>query len=512
MFSILIVDDEPMIRAGLQTLIDWEQYGFKIVGAAMNGKEAMSKYAELAPDLIIIDIRMPVMDGLQVIEEIRKTDSLCRFLILSGYADFEYAKRAIVGQVDGYILKPVDEEEMITELTRIRFHLQKQAEMVQLTSVQDTKRREDWIQALLVKDDDKQGTLPPDIASRMGPNLDRYQVLLLQIPSLQVTDSHGQQLVKGKLAHLFEEKGRGFVFSANSYVGVLLVDPVTDERKRKIIYEDIKSSLNDTLFFAAIGSIVKQITNVSVSYSEAAELLKEHFLFNNELIVKQTEEEPREKLDSLDIASLAEKMYYAMDMGNKESLEHCLERASYEIIAYERSEHGIKTYYAQLISIVLNKLAGLSDKTYTVVQNSMPMITDIFEQPNFETMQQRISSQLHELTTQISGSSNEPLLKQILDFIERHYNENLKLDTLAELFNYTSGYLGKIFKNYTGSHFHTYLDQIRIQKAIELLGEGLKVHQVALRVGYANADYFHSKFKKYVGESPSSFKGKSPKS
>ncbi|MGO4271310.1 helix-turn-helix domain-containing protein, partial [Paenibacillus sp. TAF58] len=78
----------------------------------------------------------------------------------------------------------------------------------------------------------------------------------------------------------------------------------------------------------------------------------------------------------------------------------------------------------------------------------------------------------------------------------------------AELFNYTSGYLGKIFKNYTGAHFHTYLDQIRIQKAIELLGEGLKVHQVAQRVGYANADYFHSKFKKYVGESPSSYKGK----
>ena len=79
MYKVLIVDDEPMIRAGLQTLIDWERYGFQVVGDAMNGREAMSKYAELAPHLMIIDIRMPVMDGLQVIEEIRKTDAFADF-------------------------------------------------------------------------------------------------------------------------------------------------------------------------------------------------------------------------------------------------------------------------------------------------------------------------------------------------------------------------------------------------------------------------------------------------
>ena len=89
----------------------------------------------------------------------------------------------------------------------------------------------------------------------------------------------------------------------------------------------------------------------------------------------------------------------------------------------------------------------------------------------------------------------------------RHYAENLKLETLAELSNYNSGYLGKMFKNFTGEHFNTYLDQVRLRHAVELLQQGLKVHQVSELVGYANVDYFHAKFKKYKGLSPSSFKG-----
>lgn len=92
-------------------------------------------------------------------------------------------------------------------------------------------------------------------------------------------------------------------------------------------------------------------------------------------------------------------------------------------------------------------------------------------------------------------------MKQMIEFIQRNPGENLKLEVLAEVFNYNSSYLGKLFKNHTGEYFNAFLDKVRMEKAKELLDEGLKVHQVAARVGYANVDYFHGKFKKYVGES-----------
>ena len=115
------------------------------------------------------------------------------------------------------------------------------------------------------------------------------------------------------------------------------------------------------------------------------------------------------------------------------------------------------------------------------------------------------------LSAAVKGCSTGGTDKQInkmIDLIHRSYDENLKLETLAEVFNYNSAYLGKLFKNVTGEYFNTYLDQVRIEKAKALLEQGFKVYQVAEKVGYANVDYFHSKFRKYVGSSPSTYRKK----
>lgn len=103
-----------------------------------------------------------------------------------------------------------------------------------------------------------------------------------------------------------------------------------------------------------------------------------------------------------------------------------------------------------------------------------------------------------------SGRGNE--IKKITEIINRRYNENLKLETLSELFCYNSAYLGKMFKNTTGEYFNTYVDKVRIEKAKEFLTQGMKVYEVAEKVGYMNPDYFNAKFRKYVGISPTSYR------
>lgn len=101
MFKVMIVDDEPTTREGLATLISWETYGFKVVNTAANGNEAIEKHHNASIDLIVVDMRMPGMSGIELIERIRKIDSSIFFLILSGHADFEYAKKAITYNVKG---------------------------------------------------------------------------------------------------------------------------------------------------------------------------------------------------------------------------------------------------------------------------------------------------------------------------------------------------------------------------------------------------------------------------
>ena len=112
MFKVLLIDDEPIIREGLKTIIDWSQHGFEICGEAVNGRDALVKVRNLHPDLLIVDIKMPVIDGLKLLEELRKEGNRVQALILTGYSEFDYAQKAVNLGAIGYILKPIDEDDL----------------------------------------------------------------------------------------------------------------------------------------------------------------------------------------------------------------------------------------------------------------------------------------------------------------------------------------------------------------------------------------------------------------
>lgn len=119
MFKVLIVDDEAVIRDGLNTLIDWNEMGFEICGTAVNGKDGVSKALELKPDFIITDIRMPGMNGLEMIKELKSSNINCIYLLLTGYSDFSYIQGAIRLGVKDYLLKPIDETELIESVKNV---------------------------------------------------------------------------------------------------------------------------------------------------------------------------------------------------------------------------------------------------------------------------------------------------------------------------------------------------------------------------------------------------------
>ena len=110
------------------------------------------------------------------------------------------------------------------------------------------------------------------------------------------------------------------------------------------------------------------------------------------------------------------------------------------------------------------------------------------------------------LQEKLGISDRSHVMQRMMAFMERHYSEPLRLESMAEMFGYNSGYLGKLFKSHTGLSFNAYLDRLRIQRAIALLEGGMRVRQAAEQVGYASVDYFHAKFKKATGKSPSSYK------
>ncbi|MGV2887041.1 response regulator transcription factor [Paenibacillus taichungensis] len=511
MYKVLLVDDEPSIREGLTTIIDWEKYGFQVIATAASGREAITRFEELEPDLTIIDIRMPGMTGLDVIEEVRQHHPGSHFLILSGYADFDYAKKAISFGVDGYLLKPVDEEEIISELERISVMLTRERETLARHAGEDTAYREHQIEALLFE-----GTETME-ANALGLNWSQYQVVLLEMHA--EPDLQRGSVVKRRLAEAFDQKDRGIVFSFHSGLGLLCKEPILTVQSAQSLYDELEGLLGEwnILMYAAAGQQVDSTADIAHSYNQANSVLGGRFLFAEKRIMLWNEDEKskissgsivvnEEESDEPDEAELADKLYYALDIRSSESVMRVLTEMEERLIPHHQTEQAIKTAFSQVFSLAINKLAATNQHMQSLMQEHSVLITEVYHQLTLLDLKVMAAEHLNRLIQRMGGGSKDTVLKQMIEFIRRNPGENLKLEVLAEVFNYNSSYLGKLFKNHTGEYFNAFLDKVRMEKAKELLDEGLKVHQVAARVGYANVDYFHGKFKKYVGESPSAYK------
>ncbi|WP_181150914.1 response regulator transcription factor [Paenibacillus sp. PCH8] len=514
MYKVLLVDDEPSIREGLTTIIEWEKYGFQVIGTAASGREALSRFEELEPDLTIIDIRMPGMTGLEVIKEVRRNHPSSHFLILSGYADFDYAKKAISYGVDGYLLKPVDEEEIIGELERLATVLTQERETLARLAGEDTAYREHQIEALLFDSLEGAGSMEED---SLGLHWPHYQIVLIEIhaaPDLQRGSG-----MKRKLIEAFDHKDRGIVFSFHSGLGLLSKEMTTSESSARNLYDELEGLLGewDIHMYGAAGEPVHSTAEIAQSYTQANNVLGERFLFTERRIILWNEGETGEVASEAgvegvagtpepDEAELADKLYYALDIRSSDSVMRVLGEMEDRLVPYHRTEQAIKSAFSQVFSLAINKLVATNQHTQSIMQEHSVLINEVYHQFTLSDLKVMTAEHLNRLIQRMGGGSKDTVLKQMIEFIQRNPGENLKLEVLAEVFNYNSSYLGKLFKNHTGEYFNVFLDKVRMDKAKELLDEGLKVHQVSARVGYANVDYFHGKFKKYVGESPSAYK------
>lgn len=511
MIKVLIVDDEPKLREGLRTFIDWEAIGYIVVDTAANGNEALDKYKIHKPDLVIADIRMPGMDGLQLIRHLRSLDPSLHFLILSGYADFEYAKAAITQRADGYLLKPVDEEELIIYLQKIKLQVDEEKAMELWNHTAKEWSREGFIQSLVtdafVENEQQQAK-----AEELGLLWRSYQVLLVALHLEDDTDTELPSRIKKKLVRMFEEEGRGYVFSYHTQIGVLLKEPILGVETEGI-YRDIGEAITGSgvEFSAALGPKVSSLSQVADSYASARELNKNHFfLGNGKLLIGEMSDDLRlaEAAENSSIESFNEQLYYAIEVGNRETVRSLFRRAAKWVVSEGDGEEEIKRRFVELLTSVLGKGLKQSPELQSRSKEFSDYLSDIYKARTLDGVYEKTEFFLEQMVNGLSEGDKHREVKMLLDLIHRNFSDNLKLETLAGIFNYNSAYLGKLFKNTTGEYFNTYLDKVRIENAKSLLEEGLKVYQVAEKVGYTNVDYFHSKFRKYVGTSPSAYRKK----
>lgn len=504
MYKVLIVDDERLIREGLQTLIDWEAHGFRVAGAADDGSDALDKLPRLQPDVIIVDIRMPGMDGLNMMRVIQEREiKPPHFIILSGHAEFQYAREALRLKADSYLLKPVDEEELIANLAKLRAVLDQER---QEPPSPWKRTREQIIAAVLSGEGD---AISDFEAEKAGFGWSGYELILVRPQSRSEIDPTIAAGWKTKLAEAFDADGTGAVLSLDAHAGIVLKDGVSHS---KALSKIEKAAEEWGISFTAVsGGRTGSFRELGQSFQRALELMEHRFFYEGGRIYdRRPEEGPGTAASGGDpeLQAIQGKLFLALDLGDGEKAAAVIRDAGAAMSAAGWSEHSIKTGFARMMG---GAIAQLSRSRPEMEAKSRVWTAELFDMHGefrFSGLLDRLAGMAHAIAGELSSGGSGQLIRRMTDLIRRRYSENLKLEMLAEILNYNSSYLGKLFKNATGEHFHTYLDKVRIEKAKELLEQGMKVYQVAEQVGYSNVDYFHAKFRKYVGISPSAYRKK----
>lgn len=497
MTTVLIVDDEPNVRQGVRMMIPWDELELEVIGEGEDGDDGFAKMMSLRPDIVIADVKMPGMTGIQMIGSAVKNGFNGKCLILSGYSDFTYAKEAMYLGVKQFILKPVDEDELIKALKSVRDEIISERKDRLAMNRINRYMNEQLTHALLIGDE--------EVISKS--DLSAYDQGTFDVAVISFSDDMSYEdrtafsdIVKKR----FEGGGTDIVTAGLSGASVIIFKGWNRSR----IVEMLKkfSREHEDKIFITLGKTVTSAGRIKESYFEADQLLNDRFRYKHYGVLTGDmlrDSDPKTE----EISDIIEKICAYIEINDTEKISSAVEDLRLALCSGDRNAEKIKvTCMTAVMDIKSRLVKSIGDKKTEQFIND-EFISRISEMNSLFDIITAIDSTLTELSDTHFGKTTKSTMERVVQYIRANYSSELRLEMLAGIFGYNSAYLGKVFHRYTGENFNNYLDSIRIAEAKRLLAKNeYKVYEVAEMVGYTNINYFHNKFKKYVGVSPLSYK------
>lgn len=507
--NVLIADDERIVLNGLKYIIDWNQLGFTICDTAMDGTETLDKILALNPDLVLLDIRMPKMTGIEVIQKAVSHGFTGKFILLSGVSDFKLAQTAMRYGVNFYLTKPIDEDELTKAVHSVADLILKETKKQSSYEQYRSKARQEILKDILLNTCDYYSLDSDDL--HLNANV--YQVVAYEnynqeyfhsiwnfADLIRVTnqDNHSFDIIELKQQKIILLKGdhaiSKFTNMRNHYQAGLQ-----------------KGSPLDSVFLA-YGQKTARIRDIHHSYEDVCKLTKRRFFCReNQHIIGYEELISEEDLLTEIPGNMAQDCAVQFSnyiQSNSQTLITALLKQLTMELNHTKSEiPAIKHVLIDIYILVKQKIMQIyRNADIPFIANAS--VIDLLDRKYYlYEIISFLAEQFDLWTHSVGYSSGENVMDEILYYIQNNYHENMKLESIAPLFGYTSSYLGKIFSKKLGMNFNTYVDQIRIRESKKLLEQkNLKVYAIAEKVGYKNVDYFHKKFKKYVGISPAEYR------
>ncbi len=532
MLKVLIVDDEPLIREGIKKLIDWNKYNVIIAGEAHNGEIALSELERTQIDCIITDIRMPVMNGLELIQKSRQIQPNLKIVVLSAYDEFHLVKEAFKMGVTNYILKSeITEEEIIEVMDKIQKELKiSRGEKTILWMEEHLKDNIIVLKDKLLKDivwgkrklNELTSIERKDYELQLSGS--KYCILFIKICGHQTkqgnTASIDLKQYQFKMLtifyHLLKDKQAGNCFSPAPDEYVVLtsykkqVDWRTAHGNFRILLNEIQSELDKfglhETASAGMSSFQSNPDQLRVLYQQAETASAYFFIHGKGKLISYASIADKNQLLSPEIEHFPEE------------LETILKSRNSSLIRAAACNLSINTL--QLSICEINRIKRLFDKYSLHIaafldKNSLANSERIRETLERFTSTIRESEDLHGFNcwfrlvlSQIASTleQNSLIVTRTLEYIHNHFCSNISLDQIADYLEISVSHLSRVFSLEVNTSIYNYITKIRIEKATEYLQHSeMKIYEIADAIGYGSPEHFSRVFKKVIGKSPKKY-------
>ncbi len=528
MYSIVLVDDESQVRKTIISCIPWNDLGFEIIGEAENGLEAIDIINEKSPDLVITDIKMPYLDGLDLIKTIKETNPALSVIILSGHDEFSYAKSAITLGVDEYVLKPINKDEIIELLKKIKTNLDAkfkrvndEIELNKLYNFVIPQLKQQLINEIYLGKykENKQKIAQYDLSQ----NSDYFMCVVID------TDVEKDNLILLKfnqvLDNLFDQSTSIIKSILNNQIVLLFSykckgDRVLEKRlfEKRVFkrVDDIKSYLTfytKVEFFIGISQITTNFSDLDKAYIQCNIALnyKPYYAEESIFYIKDLESENLISISEDSSNTLIEHLLTSIKLSSASDVES-------ELNTLFQSETRLNPNEVQ--KLLYRIISALSNLTISY-QLELDKYSSLFSQiDNLKTLSKivpflkNICVSINEDISDKRDSSNVKFVEKAKLLIEKNYSDkDFNLDSICETLGVSNSYFSSTFKKETKIAFTNALTLERIKHSKPLLESGeYKTYQVSDKVGFSDSNYFSFCFKKLEGISPTAYRKQYAKS
>lgn len=535
MYKVMIIDDEFYFREALKVSIPWEELGLEVCGEAKNGKDALEKVADLNPDIMIVDINMPIIDGLEFIQSVKETGIESKFIILTGHSEFNYAKQAVQLGVNNYILKPVNEEELISSLieikeiikreTSIKFEFEglKQQVRDSIPLLKD-KLLNELLQGSLIPKENE--TLKKMEYLKINIKSDYYLVITIELDCGDDTnwDNEEKQLWKYAVSNISSEiLDEKFIFDICYDIDdrICIIVGMDGTQNKGDFLTQLESRLElvraaickhlDFTITVGVGSEKAELFDIPVSYRESIIALKHKLtLGKNRIILYSLVAESGIK-GTVFSGEYRSQLLMNIRTADEEEVNKLISQVFMRVRGENIHHQILFVVCIEMVAVCMEAMVEMGLRIEDVItQGSFNLVEEIQSKKSIAEMETWIKEIfMHTLETikknKISKASR--LIEEVKKYISSNYQSSeLSIDEIARNLFVNYAHLCFIFKRDAGVTINEYLTEFRIRKAKELFDSGnTLILDVASRVGYADASYFGKCFKKYYGLAPSKF-------